>query len=176
MIFKLNLVNLLINMVIQMIQIAKGFASCSVSILLWFILWCEFCFDLNVKLSAQSWDLNMISLYDISFSRDVSPGRSPAGSPTKNSEELKRRALPASPDQKASELAASKHGRGISKSPSPNGMPKRVKKGRGFTERYAFVRRYRTPSPERSPHAYRYGERNIRRNFNRYVILYILFC
>ncbi|XP_004493727.1 peptidyl-prolyl cis-trans isomerase CYP63 [Cicer arietinum] len=104
---------------------------------------------------------------DSNRKRDVSPGRSPAGSPTKNSEELKRRALPASPDQKASELAASKHGRGISKSPSPNGMPKRVKKGRGFTERYAFVRRYRTPSPERSPHAYRYGERNIRRNFNR---------
>lgn len=48
-------------------------------------------------------------------------------------------------------------------------MPKRVKKGRGFTERYAFVRRYRTPSPEQSPRTYRYGDRNIRRNFDRYV-------
>jgi len=82
----------------------------------------------------------------------------------------------ASPDHKASEPAASKHGQGISKSPSPNGMPKRVKKGRGFTERFAFARRYRTPSPERSPRAYRYGDRNVRRNFDRYVSLYILFC
>jgi len=48
-------------------------------------------------------------------------------------------------------------------------MPKRIKKGRGFTERYAFARRYRTPSPERSPRTYRYGDRNIRRNFDRYV-------
>nr|XP_025617998.1 uncharacterized protein LOC112710113 [Arachis hypogaea] len=33
-------------------------------------------------------------------------------------------------------------------------MPKRIKKGRGFTERYAFACRYRTPSRERSPRAY----------------------
>lgn len=38
-----------------------------------------------------------------------------------------------------------------SKSPSPNGEPKRIRKGRGFTERYSFARKYRTPSPERSP-------------------------
>ncbi|XP_058737993.1 peptidyl-prolyl cis-trans isomerase CYP63-like [Vicia villosa] len=101
---------------------------------------------------------------DSNHNRDVSPGRSPA----KNSRELSQgRALAASPDKKSSEpaAAASKHGHGISKSPSPNG--KRVKKGRGFTERFAFVRRYRTPSPERSPRAYRYGDRNVRRNFDR---------
>ncbi|MED6106778.1 hypothetical protein PIB30_007808 [Stylosanthes scabra] len=72
----------------------------------------------------------------------------------------------ASPGQKASELAATKN-QGFSKSPSPHGMPKRIKKGRGFTERYAFARRYRTPSPEHSPCAYRYGDRNMRRNFDR---------
>jgi peptidyl-prolyl isomerase G (cyclophilin G) len=117
----------------------------------------------------------MPSLPDISFNRDTSLGRSPARSPTKSSRELNQgRALLASPDHKASEPAASKHGRGISKSPSPNG--KRVKKGRGFTERFAFVRRYRTPSPEKSPRSYRYGDRNIRRNFDRYVSLYTLFC
>ncbi|CAH2062960.1 unnamed protein product, partial [Thlaspi arvense] len=38
-----------------------------------------------------------------------------------------------------------------SKSPSPSGEPKRIRKGRGFTERYSFARKYRTPSPERSP-------------------------
>lgn len=77
--------------------------------------------------------------------------------------------LQASSGQKASEPAAPKHGHRFSKSPSPNGMPKRIKKGRGFTERYAFARRYRTPSPERSTRTYRYGDRNIRRNFDRYV-------
>ncbi|KAJ6920539.1 peptidyl-prolyl cis-trans isomerase CYP63-like [Populus alba x Populus x berolinensis] len=47
-------------------------------------------------------------------------------------------------------------------SQSPNGAPKRIRKGRGFTDRYAFARRYRTPSPERSPRrSYRYGGRNI---------------
>lgn len=102
----------------------------------------------------------------ILFIRDASPARSP----TKNSGELNQgRTLLASPGQKASEPAASRHGQGFSKIPSPNGMPKRVKKGRGFTERYAFVRRYRTPSPEQSPRTYRYGDRNIRRNFDRYV-------
>ncbi|KAF9682937.1 hypothetical protein SADUNF_Sadunf05G0160200 [Salix dunnii] len=45
---------------------------------------------------------------------------------------------------------------------SPNGTPVRIRKGRGFTDRYAFARRYRTPSPERSPRrSYHYGGRNI---------------
>ncbi|CAL0310363.1 unnamed protein product [Lupinus luteus] len=78
------------------------------------------------------------------------------------------RALLASPVRKVSEpAAAAKPSQDFSKSPSPNGMPKRIKKGRGFTERFAFARRYRTPSPERSPRPYRYGDRNIRRNFDR---------
>ncbi|XP_018459649.1 peptidyl-prolyl cis-trans isomerase CYP63 isoform X2 [Raphanus sativus] len=46
---------------------------------------------------------------------------------------------------------AEKAERKSSRSPSPNGEPKRIRKGRGFTERYAFARKYRTPSPERSP-------------------------
>lgn len=106
------------------------------------------------------------------LTRGASPGRSP----TRDSGELNQgRALllaspgKKSPGQKASEPPAPKHGQGFSKSPSPNSMPKRIKKGRGFTERYAFARRYRTPSPERSPRTYRYGDRNIRRNFDRYV-------
>ncbi|KAG6434932.1 hypothetical protein SASPL_106576 [Salvia splendens] len=60
-------------------------------------------------------------------------------------------------------------GRDLSRSRSPGGTPKRVRKGRGFTERYAFVRKYRTPSPERSPdRSYHYGGRNFQRNHERY--------
>ena len=46
----------------------------------------------------------------------------------------------------------------------------RVRKGRGFTQQYSFARRYRTPSPERSPVRPHYnGGRNDRwGNFNRY--------
>lgn len=56
-------------------------------------------------------------------------------------------------------------------SQSPNGAPTRIRKGRGFTDRYAFARRYRTPSPERSPRrSYHYGGRNINgRNRDRYA-------
>nr|XP_048336290.1 peptidyl-prolyl cis-trans isomerase CYP63 isoform X5 [Ziziphus jujuba var. spinosa] len=71
---------------------------------------------------------------------------------------------------KGSEPSASDHGRELSRSTSPNGTSKRVRKGRGFTERYSFARRYRTPSPERSPRSsYQYGGRNMyRRNNDRY--------
>lgn len=108
----------------------------------------------------------VLSLCDILFIRGASPGRSPA---RKSDDQSKRHTLLASSVQKSSPPATSKPSQGFSKSPSPNGIPKRIKKGRGFTERYAFARRYRTPSPERSPHIYRYGDRNIRRNFDRYV-------
>lgn len=50
-----------------------------------------------------------------------------------------------------------------------NAGTKRVRKGRGFTERYRFVRRYRTPSPEGETHRpFRYGGRNIPRDQERY--------
>ncbi|XP_050236233.1 peptidyl-prolyl cis-trans isomerase CYP63 isoform X2 [Mercurialis annua] len=51
---------------------------------------------------------------------------------------------------RAPEPSNSNHGQQVSRSPSPNGNPKRVRKGRGFTDRYSFARRYRTPSPEKS--------------------------
>ncbi|XP_027929521.1 uncharacterized protein LOC114185788 isoform X2 [Vigna unguiculata] len=106
---------------------------------------------------------------DSNDNRSARTGRSP----TRDSGELNqgRALLLASSGQKASEPAAPKHGQGFSKSPSPNGTPRRIKKGRGFTERYAFARRYRTPSPERSPRAYRntsyrsYSERSPPRRY-----------
>ncbi|KAG6438278.1 hypothetical protein SASPL_103215 [Salvia splendens] len=74
-----------------------------------------------------------------------------------------------SPSDKGIQPPASTHGRDLSRSRSPGGTPKRVRKGRGFTERYAFVRKYRTPSPERSPdRSYHYGGRNFQRNHERF--------
>ncbi|KAG5250548.1 peptidyl-prolyl cis-trans isomerase CYP [Salix suchowensis] len=55
------------------------------------------------------------------------------------------------------EPSTSNHGQGLSHSRSPNGIPKCSRKGRGFTERYAYARKYRSPSPERAPWRYHYG-------------------
>ncbi|KAI3981002.1 hypothetical protein MKX01_025567 [Papaver californicum] len=44
---------------------------------------------------------------------------------------------------------------------SPDGNPKRIRKGRGFTNLYSYARKYRTPSPERSPpRSFHYRGRN----------------
>ncbi len=62
------------------------------------------------------------------------------------------------------------NGKDLAMGSTDNGQPQRVRKGRGFTQQYAFARRYRTPSPERSPVRSRYNDgRNDRWNhFNRY--------
>lgn len=71
-----------------------------------------------------------------------------------------------SPGHKAPDPSAPNRGRDLSQSPAPDGAPKRIRKGRGFTERYSFARRYRTP--ERSPpRSFQYGGRNIERNRDR---------
>ena len=100
-------------------------------------------------------------------SRSASPKRI-TGRP-RNSLEQKRgrpfRSPLGSPVRKAPEPSASNHERGLSRSTSPNGTPKRIRKGRGFTDQYAFARRYRTPSPERiRGNSYRYGGRDIYRS------------
>ncbi|XP_073135289.1 uncharacterized protein [Henckelia pumila] len=71
-----------------------------------------------------------------------------------------------SPSNKGPRPSASNQGRNLSRSRSPGGTPKRIKKGRGFTERYSFVRKYRTPSPEYR--SYGYGGRNARRYHDRF--------
>ncbi|KAK9945216.1 hypothetical protein M0R45_010741 [Rubus argutus] len=107
-------------------------------------------------------------------SSGASPKRIPGRSPPRNSLEQKRGRLSRSPSgspvRKAPEPSTSNHERGLSRSTSPNGTPKRIRKGRGFTDQYAFARRYRTPSPERSRgNSYRYGGRDIyRSNRDRY--------
>ncbi|OAY69279.1 Peptidyl-prolyl cis-trans isomerase CYP63 [Ananas comosus] len=76
------------------------------------------------------------------------------------------------PLNKASEPALNRE-RDLRKSPSPDGHPKRVRKGRGFTQQYAFVRKYRTPSPERLPfrsrnYTGRYEREGYRNSYGRY--------
>ncbi|KAL1832799.1 hypothetical protein ACET3Z_002450 [Daucus carota] len=74
-----------------------------------------------------------------------------------------------SPAHKAPEPSGSNVNRGLSRSQSSNGSPKRIRKGRGFTEQYSSARRYHTPSPDRSPRGYRYGGRNFpERRHDRY--------
>ena len=54
------------------------------------------------------------------------------------------------------------------RSPSQEGTPKRIRRGRGFSQQYSYARRYRTPSPDRSPpRSYRYGGRGDRDRHDR---------
>ncbi|KAI8574494.1 hypothetical protein RHMOL_Rhmol01G0358500 [Rhododendron molle] len=117
-----------------------------------------------------------------SSSRSISPRRATSGPrfqndsvnpDRKSGHENRGRSLRSpngSPSQKVPDPSASNHGRATSGSRSPNGTPKRVRKGRGFTEKFSFARRYRTPSPERSPRrSYNFGGRNFHeRNRDRY--------
>ncbi|PIA65519.1 hypothetical protein AQUCO_00100785v1 [Aquilegia coerulea] len=60
-------------------------------------------------------------------------------------------------------------GRSISRSVSPDGSPKRIRRGRGFSQRYSYARRYRTPSPDRSPvRLHRYSGRSDRDRYSSY--------
>ncbi|CAN6690742.1 unnamed protein product [Malus baccata var. baccata] len=103
-----------------------------------------------------------------------SPNRIPSGSPPRYTGEKSRGRLSRSPSgspvHKAPEPSTTNHDGGLSKSTSPNGNAKRVRKGRGFTDRFAFARRYRTPSPERSlRNSYRNDRRDTyRSNRDRY--------
>uniref|UniRef100_A0A6N2LRA7 peptidylprolyl isomerase n=1 Tax=Salix viminalis TaxID=40686 RepID=A0A6N2LRA7_SALVM len=102
-------------------------------------------------------------LDNLNKSRDDSKSRlnnSRRSSPSMSPEEVSRsprfKRNSRSPVRKSGELNQGRSSR------SPNGTPTRIRKGRGFTDRYAFARRYRTPSPERSPRrSYHYGGRNI---------------
>ncbi|OVA09881.1 Cyclophilin-like peptidyl-prolyl cis-trans isomerase domain [Macleaya cordata] len=106
-----------------------------------------------------------------SMSSKRSPRKSPrlqSISPARQSSMQNHTSNSGSPTRKSPEPSASKH-RSLSRSKSPDGSPKRIRRGRGFTERYSYARRYRTPSPERSPPRYHYGGANVQdRNRDRY--------
>lgn len=103
-----------------------------------------------------------------SSSRSISPSprfQNDSGNPDRKSGHENRgislRSPNGSPSQKVPDPSASNRGQAPSGSRSPNGTPKRIRKGRGFTEQFSFARRYRTPSPERSPRrSYNFGGRN----------------
>ncbi|XP_008802285.2 peptidyl-prolyl cis-trans isomerase CYP63 isoform X2 [Phoenix dactylifera] len=97
-------------------------------------------------------------------SKDLKGGSSASlrsGQPMRENERQNQKSPSRSPERspgyKASEATLNR-GSYLSRSRSREEAPKRLRKGRGFTEQYAYVRRYRTPSPERSPirsHYYR---------------------
>ncbi|KAL6536271.1 hypothetical protein OROGR_012843 [Orobanche gracilis] len=65
----------------------------------------------------------------------------------------------------------SDRGRSSSRSPSVGRSPKRIRRGRGFSDRYGYVRHYRSRSrsPDRSPvRSYRYGGRIDRDRYSSY--------
>ncbi|XP_072986615.1 peptidyl-prolyl cis-trans isomerase CYP63-like [Typha latifolia] len=107
------------------------------------------------------------------------PGRSPSGATARPNEiqkmdtrgsghsrrETDRSKSPAKSPKEASEPALN-FGQDLRRSSSPNGPPKRIRKGRGFSQQYAYVRKYRTPSPERSPvRSHYYRGRNVRERY-----------
>lgn len=105
-------------------------------------------------------------------SRSMSPEKVPARLGQNGGSlqiESKERSLSKSPSPKATQPSRSSPGRDLSRNRSPDGTSKRVRKGRGFTNRYSFARRYRTPSPERSSYRpYYQGGRNFQGNRDRY--------
>nr|XP_009771252.1 PREDICTED: uncharacterized protein LOC104221817 [Nicotiana sylvestris]XP_016512088.1 PREDICTED: uncharacterized protein LOC107829154 [Nicotiana tabacum] len=94
-----------------------------------------------------------------------SPSRSPGRVPSR----IDRRNYSRSP------VSAGRGARSPTRSSSRrtlvDGSPKRIRRGRGFSKRYSYVRRYRSRSPDRSPvRTYRYSDRysRYRRSPRRY--------
>ncbi|KAK8543560.1 hypothetical protein V6N13_076364 [Hibiscus sabdariffa] len=98
------------------------------------------------------------------------PRRSPSGSPLRETTRKYRRNYSRSPTPvRRVRSPPADRGRGLSRSASPDASPKRIRRGRGFSERYSYARRYRTPSPDRSPvKSYRYSGRNDNERYSSY--------
>ncbi|XP_038696180.1 peptidyl-prolyl cis-trans isomerase CYP95-like isoform X2 [Tripterygium wilfordii] len=92
--------------------------------------------------------------------------RSPIKPPSRNT----RRRYSRSPSPvRRTRSPPSARGRSLSRSDSLDGSSKRIRRGRGFSQRYSFARQYRTPSPDRSPvRSYRYGGRVDRDRYSSY--------
>ncbi|CAJ1972098.1 unnamed protein product [Sphenostylis stenocarpa] len=99
-----------------------------------------------------------------------SPVRSSARSLSRSSGRVPLRSISRSPVRVPSRgnrrsYSRSPRGRSLSKSVSPDVSPKRIRRGRGFSERYSYARRYRTPS--RSPvRSYRHNGRSDRDRYS----------
>ncbi|XP_038711017.1 peptidyl-prolyl cis-trans isomerase CYP95-like isoform X1 [Tripterygium wilfordii] len=91
--------------------------------------------------------------------------RSPIKPPSRNT----RRSYSRSPSPVPRARSPPARGRSLSRSVSPDGSSKRIRRGRGFSQRYSFARKYRTPSPDRSPvRSYRYSGRVDRDRYSSY--------
>ncbi|KAF5183752.1 Peptidyl-prolyl cis-trans isomerase [Thalictrum thalictroides] len=119
-------------------------------------------------------------------SQSISPERSTGTSPKKSTRKSPRlrsispardysrqnirvRSPVRSPPRKAPEPSVARNRRSLSRSRSPGANPKRIRRGRGFTEQYSYARKYRTPSPEHSPpRSFHYRGRNIQERRDRY--------
>ncbi|CAL9202089.1 unnamed protein product [Musa hybrid cultivar] len=94
-----------------------------------------------------------------------SNGRSKSRSPVRAHS---RRSISRSPVRRAISPSSNRR-RSLSRSIPPDGSPKRIRRGRGFSQQYSFARRYRTPSPDRSPNRFhRYGGRSDRDRYSSY--------
>ncbi|KAL2548298.1 peptidyl-prolyl cis-trans isomerase CYP95 [Forsythia ovata] len=99
------------------------------------------------------------------------PRRSPSPSPVRAPSRNNRRSYSRSPvgAGRRARSPVSDRGRSSSRSPPVDESPKRIRRGRGFSDRYSYVRRYRSRSPDRSPvRTYRYGARNDRDRYSSY--------
>ncbi|KAF5195282.1 Peptidyl-prolyl cis-trans isomerase [Thalictrum thalictroides] len=106
-----------------------------------------------------------------SLSRSPGRGRSRKSmtrSPIRPPSRSHRHSYSRSPGRKGRSPLPSR-GRSTSRSVSPDGSPKRIRRGRGFSQRYSYARRYRTPSPDRSPfRLHRYSGRSDRDRYSSY--------
>lgn len=91
------------------------------------------------------------------------PRRSVSRSPVRGGRP--RRNISRSPSPHRRVVTPPNNGRSPSRSGSPDGSPKRIRRGRGFTQRYSFARQYRSPSADR---LHRYGGRNDRDRYMGY--------
>ncbi|KAI3891212.1 hypothetical protein MKW98_007517, partial [Papaver atlanticum] len=101
----------------------------------------------------------------------VPPRRSISRSPVRPAGRNNRRRHSKSPVSPSYRGRSPIHNRGrsVSRSASPDGSPKRLRRGRGFSQKYWYARRYRTPSPDRSPiRSHRYGGRGDRDRYPTY--------
>ncbi|KAL6552749.1 hypothetical protein OROHE_008113 [Orobanche hederae] len=92
------------------------------------------------------------------------PSRSPSRSPVRAPVRTSRRRYSRSPVSagRRARSPGSDRGRSLSRSPI-DGSLKQIRKGRGFSDRFSYARRYKSRSPDRSPvRSYRYGGRNDR--------------
>jgi len=100
-----------------------------------------------------------------------SSGRSSVHSPTSHHQPRRSSSRGASPPcSHRARLPSPDNVRSLSRSGgSSHGSPKRIRKGRGFTRRYSFVQRYRSPTSNRlSVRSDHYGGRNNRERYATY--------